>query len=250
MTCKRVIPTVLMRNPLVVVPLRFPMDPSRITAQSVEKSAVLPWHGFPTRVSAFRSKQCMGYKPMPRTAPTPSRGDRNVHTNRRSAFTLIEILMVVVILGMASAIVIPQINSRNDLKSASAARLVMADIMYAQNQAIVTQTRQYIKFDTAGKQYKLCSGFSPEVVITNPVTQGSYVQKFGSASTTYTKEMNLVSANFDGNAALAFDALGAPLAVASDGTAAALVSGSVVVGAGQNSMTITVAPYTGELTAQ
>jgi len=158
--------------------------------------------------------------------------------------------MVVVILGMASAIVIPQINSRNDLKSASAARLVMADIMYAQNQAIVTQTRQYIKFDTAGKQYKLCSGFSPEVVITNPVTQGSYVQKFGSASTTYTKEMNLVSANFDGNAALAFDALGAPLAVASDGTAAALVSGSVVVGAGQNSMTITVAPYTGELTAQ
>jgi len=165
-------------------------------------------------------------------------------------FTLIEILMVVIILGFCAAIVVPQISSRNDLKAASAARLVMADLLYAQNQAIVSQTRQYVKFDVANKQYKLCSSFSPEIVMINPETQGSYVQKFGTAATGAIAQMNLNSASFDGQTTLAFDALGAPQSVASDGTAQAMVSGSIVVGAGNNSVTVTIAPYTGELTAQ
>lgn len=46
---------------------------------------------------------------------------RNQH--RPTAFTLAEILTVVVIIGIASAIVIPQISNRNDLRLASATRV-------------------------------------------------------------------------------------------------------------------------------
>ena len=86
------------------------------------------------------------------------------------------------ILGMASAIIVPQISQRDDLKVTSAARELMADIIYAQNRAIVTQTRQFVKFDTTNKQYKLLSSTSPETVLTHPVTKNPYIITFGSAS--------------------------------------------------------------------
>ena len=39
-------------------------------------------------------------------------------------------------------------GTRDDLKAAAAARMLMADLIYAQNRAISTQTRHYVKFDT------------------------------------------------------------------------------------------------------
>src|SRR5207247_7752498 len=116
---------------------------------------------------------------------------------------------VVIILGISSAIVIPQISSRNDLKAASAARAIVADILYAQNQAIVTQANQYIKFNVSAQTYKVCTGYTPEVVATNPQTLMSYVKTFGSAGSGATKDMKIASAVFDGEATLGFDPLGA-----------------------------------------
>ena len=46
---------------------------------------------------------------------------RNIHQVRRG-FTLAEILVVVVILGLVSAVVVPQIGSRSDLRCAAGAR--------------------------------------------------------------------------------------------------------------------------------
>ena len=40
-------------------------------------------------------------------------------TQHKGAFTLVEILTVVVILGIASAIIVPQISTRDDLKAAA-----------------------------------------------------------------------------------------------------------------------------------
>src|SRR5215212_8481809 len=73
----------------------------------------------------------------------------------RRAFTLIEILTVVLILGIASAIIAPQIGSRNDVKVRAAARVVVADLMYAQNMAIAQQKWMYVKFDDAAEKYQL-----------------------------------------------------------------------------------------------
>src|SRR6476620_3484156 len=89
---------------------------------------------------------------------------------RPRAFTLIEILCCVVILGIISAIIIPSIGSSDDLKVTAAARPVMSDLIYCQARAISTQARQYVVFDVANNQYRLDSAVVPaEATITHPV---------------------------------------------------------------------------------
>src|SRR5947207_2842939 len=66
----------------------------------------------------------------------------------RRAFTLVEILAVVVIIGIASAIIIPQIGTRDDMRNTAAVRIIVADLIYAAN------LNQYtIGFDEIGSPY-------------------------------------------------------------------------------------------------
>ena len=95
----------------------------------------------------------------------------------RTAFTFTEVLVVVVILGIASAIVLPQVNSHDDLSASAAARTVMADLLYAQNRAIAMQTMHYVTFDTTHQQYTLFSWLS--TVLQHPVNLSNYIMTFG-----------------------------------------------------------------------
>src|SRR5436305_12238070 len=95
-----------------------------------------------------------------------------------SAFTLIEILVVVIILGIASAIIIPQIGTRDDINCTAGARVVMADLIYAQNRAIVTQKKHYLDFTTANK-YTIYDDPAMATPITQPVLKTSFVTTFG-----------------------------------------------------------------------
>ena len=59
------------------------------------------------------------------------------------------------------------------------------------------------------------------------------------------------TADFDGQAGLAFDPLGAPYSVATDGTTTPLAAqGKIKITAGAFSLTVTVEPYTGEINVQ
>jgi prepilin-type N-terminal cleavage/methylation domain-containing protein len=166
----------------------------------------------------------------------------------RSAFTLVEILMVVIILGIGSAVIIPQLSGRDDLKVSAASRSLMADLLYAQNQAIFTQTRQYVAFDITNQKYTVLSGTWPGTAVTHPMTKDPFVVNFGTASTNF-KEVLVVSADFgSGRTTLGFDPLGAPLSIAADGTATTLTTGTVLLRSGTFDLTVRIEPYTGELT--
>jgi hypothetical protein len=159
--------------------------------------------------------------------------------------------MVVMILGIAAACVVPELTSRNDLKASAASRVVMADLIYAQNRAISTQQNIYIAFDITNKNYSLLTQWNPQLFVTHPIYKNNYVTFFSTAATNSMKDMSLVSANFDGNAGLAFDTLGAPYSVTTAGVMAALVSqGQIKVQAGTNVLTVTIEPYTGEINVQ
>src|SRR3954469_25309398 len=98
------------------------------------------------------------------------------HSRIRRGFTLIEILSVVVILGIASAIIIPHMGTRDDLKNTAAARIVVSDLIYAQNLAISTGTPVWVRFDTATSTYSLITSPSSAKtnkgdLVTNPMTQ-------------------------------------------------------------------------------
>ena len=168
-------------------------------------------------------------------------------------FTLVEILVVVVILGIASAIIVPQIGTNNDLKAAAAARLVIADLIYAQNRAIAMQQMHYVKFDLGTtKSYKVLTKFtSPETIVTHPVNKGDYIVTFGANGMPGLKDCTLDSTTaFDSQTTVAFDELGQPYSVNSTGTATIMTAGQVKVTCGTYSLTITIEPYTGELTVQ
>src|SRR5438270_1697999 len=124
---------------------------------------------------------------------------------RRQGFTLIEILCVVVIIGIASAVILPQLSTRDDLRASSAARTLMADLLYAQSRSIALQKYHYVSFNTATSTYQVMD--SPTNVITHPVELGPYVVTFGTGNL---NKVKLSSASFDGQTTITFDSLGIP----------------------------------------
>ena len=164
------------------------------------------------------------------------------------AFTLIEILVVVVIIGIAAAIIVPNLGSRDDLKTSSAARMLMADLIYAQNLAIAQQRPHYVRFDTAAQQYEVLSAVSPSAaLVTHPVQMAPFLVKFGTGANGAMRDVRINAVTFDGQSILGFDELGVPYAVTSAGVSSAMTSGSVALRCGGHTMTVTIEPFTGEL---
>jgi prepilin-type N-terminal cleavage/methylation domain-containing protein len=191
------------------------------------------------------------------------RGGRRGSSLVRRGFTLVEILAVVVIIGIASAIIIPQIGSRDDLRAASAARVLIADLIYAQNLAISSGKGVYIKFDKVANKYSMfttdASGY-PTVAVTHPITQQSYVQQFGDINASKEdafeqisiNQVNLsgIDATYANLTTVGFDEIGAPyvwnftLNQRNDLADPA----TIVLKSGTYTTTITIAAATGEIT--
>jgi prepilin-type N-terminal cleavage/methylation domain-containing protein len=168
----------------------------------------------------------------------------------RRAFTLVEILVVVVILGIAAAVVVPQLGTQSDLRAAAAARLIMADLIYAQNRAIATQTKHYVFFDTTNQKYRIRMG-STFVDIPQPITKESYYEVALGQKGTALSDISLGTVNIEGCATIAFDELGVPYSYNSSTSATTALSTSggstIQVKCGTFTLTISVEPYTGEI---
>ncbi len=163
-------------------------------------------------------------------------------------FTLIEILVVVVILGIASAMIVPAISSRDDLKVSAAARMLTGDLMFAQNKAIASQRPTYIQFDKAGGTYTLLSSLSPRKVMTRPVQGGDFIMRFGAAASHGLEGVALAGVDLDGDTVLVFDELGGPLTTdAGGGSPAGLRTGRITLACGGESLAVDVEPYTGDI---
>ncbi len=163
-------------------------------------------------------------------------------------FTLVEILVVIVILGIVSAMVIPQIGSRDDLRCAASARVVMSDLIYAQNLAISGQRTIYVRFTSTGYGiYDTPTGTTP---ILHPINRSAFTAIFGSGGTTGLTGSAISSTSFDGATVVAFDELGAPYSynsVANSHTALT-AAGAIVIASGSYQLRIEVEPFTGEIT--
>jgi prepilin-type N-terminal cleavage/methylation domain-containing protein len=69
-----------------------------------------------------------------------------VHRVLRRGYTLIEVLIVVTILGLAGALLVPYLSSKGDFDTQAAVRALIADITFAQSDALANQGFRRVHF--------------------------------------------------------------------------------------------------------
>lgn len=163
--------------------------------------------------------------------------------SRRLAFTFIEILVVVVIIGIASAVVMPQLTSRNDLRATAAARQLVADLIFAQSRAIAQQKNVYVVFDPGLQAYQLFVGPSMTPIM-HPVNRTNFIVQFGSSGLS---GVTLQSAQIGAGQVVAFDSTGVPHQADLNGVLQDMTSdATVIIASGGKTRTVKIGAFTGE----
>ena len=167
--------------------------------------------------------------------------------SENGGFTLIEIIMVVVILGIAAMMAVPMMSSAADMQVRTAANMIAADLEYAKNMAITQQRNYSVVFDIVNETYEIRDDTA--TVIDHPVNVVSpFVVDF--ANDGRLEQVDIVVADFDPGPELTvtFDYLGSPYSGADSGSP--LNAGSIDLQAGTFTMTVTVEPVTGYVKIQ
>jgi len=159
-----------------------------------------------------------------------------------TAFTFIEILIVIVILAIAAMMAVPMVGSADTMQIRSAANVIAADLEYAKSMAISRQKMYSVVFDISHESYRIED--ADGAVINHPVKKGfPYIVNFSSDSRL--NKVDILQVNFDGTGnVVKFDYLGSPYTY--NGSNNPLVNtASIVLQAGGSISTITVEPVTG-----
>lgn len=158
-------------------------------------------------------------------------------------YTLIEVLIVVVLLGLASALVVPSLGSTDVLRVQSTVRAIVADINFAQSDALARQQGRAVVFDVVNNRYSVLA-VPREGVAPNPATDTLLTVDLNDSRKFHNSR--LTAANFDGDEVLIFDELGGP--VADYGSTTPGAGGTVTLTGSGATFQITVEAYTGRVT--
>ena len=159
---------------------------------------------------------------------------------RGGGFTLTEVLVVVTIIGIAGALVVPNVMQAGTLGVQAAGRMVIADILIAQNDAIAAQEVRRVIFDTANNRYRVTDGSNNTLTVTWRTATpggGNYVVDFQNDDRF--EGVSLDNVDFGGAEPLVleFNALGTPTGNGGD---LQLVSGD-------QRFVVSVSPFTGRV---
>ena len=159
---------------------------------------------------------------------------------RARAYTLIEMLIVIVMLGIASALVIPSLQSTDSLRVQSTVRAIISDINFAQSDALARQQGRAIIFDVTNNRYQIL-----EVHGTTLDPQHDLIQQVNLGDERRFHSSVLQGASFDGTNTLVFDELGGP--VAGPGSSTPGNGGTIDISGSGSHYTISVEAYTGRV---
>ena len=169
--------------------------------------------------------------------------NRKISSYSANGFTIIELMMVVVIMGIVALLAIPMISSGSDFQLRAAANIIAADLEYAKSLAITNQENYSIIFDASNESYEMHdSGGS---IVDDPV-RGSGGIAVDFANDSRFRQVDMQTVSFDTTDTVTYDYLGAPY----NGSSNPLSSSAIVLEAGAQTMTIRVEPVTGYVTIE
>ena len=154
--------------------------------------------------------------------------------NTGGGFTLIEVIIVVVLLGILAAVTMPLLGSTDGVVALAAARHVAYDLEIAQSEAIKRQAPITVAFDVANGRYTIQDANGVDLI-----PEVTLFEAVGS------KNVTITSAAFGGGASVTFSADGEPVQAA--GGEVISSDSAIVVTKGTKSVTIRVKPVTGRI---
>jgi len=166
---------------------------------------------------------------------------RNHRLTLRPAYTMVEILIVLLVLAIAAAIVIPNIGSANDSQAIAAGAILQSDLEVTRSMAMATQVPYSLVFSADRQSYKVVANYgggayAAATAINHPVNKGKpYEVRLSGLNGM--SHVSVTSADFGGQPYVTFLSLGQPVA-----------GGSIVLGVGQVTVTVSVEAMTGIVT--
>ena len=158
-------------------------------------------------------------------------------TAQRRAYTLVEVLIVVVIVATLAVVALPAVSTTLDsMKATALAREIAADMRYAQTLALKTGVRHRVSFWTDGQAYAVRrENGSAWDLCTHPVTKKPWEMTLDDKSRY--AGLTLKDSQFGSSDYLYYEKFGAPEA-----------GGFVTFTLGGVTHTINVAPLSGKIT--
>ena len=169
--------------------------------------------------------------------------------NHTRGYTLVEVLVTVTILGIMGVLIIPSLSQTGVLRTHGAVRTVIADLTYAQSDALAYQEGRAILFDPDDNTYTLLAVTGPTI---DPATDALF--DFKGPNQRYVVSLDdrrfggttMENVDFNGGALLIFDELGGPVAAPSSSDLS--TGGSLeIVGGDGSRFQIDVAAFTGRI---
>jgi len=170
-------------------------------------------------------------------------------------YTLIELLMIVALLGLAGSLLIPYMVGRTSLETQSVVRMIVADLHFAQHDALAHQEYRRVHFFEDGSGYALIrvasldESFDPDTAdyLYHPASPGATLDRYlvDLSSDDRFSDVAITTADFDsGNRFITYDEMGGT--VAPNGEPGGF--GTITVTSPEATYHIYVSPFTGKLT--